>query len=289
MRPPDAGLSLTSGAQSVSAISARRSIGKEMAAHDATPGRRADQVPGAVNDPAPIPNLSGLENLDGAELESMVDSLLEELENSEFYCSIYASKEQPHVEGLLQSLAEGLRALDRNIAVRLASGEAVDDAERARRVLNRLLSSTNRRMHKGFPEMLSYLLGKPSWYCSHRFAHLGFQDVLNKCCLSVQGFVNPLGAGPRSTEGQHRSLLYGSESTTVRPQSIKANGLCVADYIYRSKALEEFPWYFLVSACIPKSSRLPSQSQPPDWKSAQTAGSRPPEGPRSRPSACARG
>ena len=71
------------------------------------------------------------------------------------------------MEGLLQTLAEGLRALDRDIATRRENGEDVDASERARRVLNRLLSSTNRRMHKGYPEMLSYLLCKPSWYCSH--------------------------------------------------------------------------------------------------------------------------
>ena len=33
--------------------------------------------------------------------------LLEDLENSEFYCSVYASKEQPHVEGLQVTLADG--------------------------------------------------------------------------------------------------------------------------------------------------------------------------------------
>ena len=33
----------------------------------------------------------------------------------------------------------------------------------------------NRRMHKGFPEMLSYILRKPSEYCSHTFVHLNHE------------------------------------------------------------------------------------------------------------------
>ncbi len=46
----------------------------------------------------------------------------------------------------------------------------------ARGILHRLMSATNRRMHKGFPEMLSYLLRKPMEYCSHRFSYLIIDD-----------------------------------------------------------------------------------------------------------------
>jgi hypothetical protein len=46
----------------------------------------------------------------------------------------------------------------------------------ARGILHRLMSATNRRMHKGFPEMLSYLLRKPMEYCSHRLSHLIIDD-----------------------------------------------------------------------------------------------------------------
>ena len=48
----------------------------------------------------------------------------------------------------------------------------------AKALLNRLLSATNRRMHKGFPEMLSYLLNKPSEYCSHEFTSLPIEGAL---------------------------------------------------------------------------------------------------------------
>ena len=37
--------------------------------------------------------------LPDAEIDAMTDALLEDLDASEYYCSTYATKEQPHVEG----------------------------------------------------------------------------------------------------------------------------------------------------------------------------------------------
>ena len=84
------------------------------------------------------------------DIDNMIDSLLEDLENSEFYCSTYATKEQPHVEGLLQTLAHGLQGLEKELAEKQLENQVDESQVRARRVLSRLLSSTNRRMHKGF-------------------------------------------------------------------------------------------------------------------------------------------
>ena len=99
----------------------------------------------------------------------------------EFYCSSYASKEQPHIENLLHTLADGVRGLDREIAEHGAKGELMDPLEKkTKRLLHRLMSSTNRRMHNGVLEMLSYLLKEPSLYCSHSFATLPFHPVLQQ-------------------------------------------------------------------------------------------------------------
>ena len=89
-------------------------------------------------------------------VKEMVDTLIAH----EFYCATYASKEQPHIEGLCQTLQDGVRGLERELAERRARGDPeVEPLERGRRLLHRLLSSTNRRMHKGYPEMLSDITG----------------------------------------------------------------------------------------------------------------------------------
>ena len=114
----------------------------------------------------------------------------------EFYCASYASKEQPHIEGLLQSLIDGVRGLDREVADREEQGEPIEALERSKRVLNRLISSTNRRMHKGYPEMLSYLLQKPSYYCSHSFVTLLFHDTLRTSALHLTNLIAGMSESP---------------------------------------------------------------------------------------------
>ena len=179
--------------------------------------------------------------------QDLVDRLLDDLANSEFYCSVYASKEQPHMEGLLVTLAHGIRTLDDEIAAGLADGQAMDQQEKARRVLNRLLSSTNRRMHKGFPEMLSYLLGKPSWYCSHKFATLYINTVFEECILQVLGAVQGVPLAAAHTNSMHTGLDL--RNTAVAGRLAKPKSPSGLDYRFRSAQLDAFPWYFLVASC----------------------------------------
>ena len=112
----------------------------------------------------------------GCELPSHVDAaiagMLEAMGDHELYCAAYAGKDQPHVDGLLMTLADGLRSKEHDIAAATEARENIDGQELAPRILHRLMSSTNRRMHKGFPEMLTYLLRRPMEYCSHTFRHV---------------------------------------------------------------------------------------------------------------------
>ena len=39
-----------------------------------------------------------------------ISAMLESMGDHEFYCATFSSKDQPHVEGLLMSLADGVRA-----------------------------------------------------------------------------------------------------------------------------------------------------------------------------------
>ena len=116
------------------------------------------------------------EEPEGNVFESAVDEMLSTLNDLEFYCAEYSSKEQPHIEGLLQILHNALGRLKQDIARKRGSGIDVSIQEEARLVLHRLVSCTNRRMHKGFPEMVSYLYGFPAHVSSHAFSELYFEN-----------------------------------------------------------------------------------------------------------------
>ena len=84
-----------------------------------------------------------------------VDAMVENMGDHEHYCASYSSKEGPHVEGLVHTLADGLRSLKADVATRAAQGAPCSAMDVSRKTLHRLISSTNRRMHKGFPKMIS--------------------------------------------------------------------------------------------------------------------------------------
>ena len=170
-----------------------------------------------------------LELPEHCDVESLIASTMDTIVDHEFYCTNYATKDEPHIEGLLQTLADGVARLEADAAGRRARGEDVPDAvECARRVLHRLMSSTNRRMHKGFPEMLSYILGKPSAYASHSFVTCSYASVFSQIA------ENPI-AGVVLRSG----TPFGGWKKVPS----------VVDYAYRPESLRRFPFYFLVSAC----------------------------------------
>ena len=177
------------------------------------------------------------------DVQELADRLLEDLINSEFYCSVYASKDAPHIEGLLVTLAHGVRALDEEIARGGTEGHDMTPQEKSRRLLNRLLSSTTRRMHKGYPEMLTYLLQKPSWYCSHQFVTLSTNSLFDHCTYQVARLASHM-----QSEAAHTS----ETSVSDEPHGIDAMGKCavpkhpsIDDYRFRSVQLDAFPLYYL--------------------------------------------
>ena len=166
--------------------------------------------------------------------EAAIQQFVETIVDHEFYCVAYATKDQPHIEGLLHTLADGVRRLDVDIAACRARGEPLEAAVHARRLLHRLLSSTNRRMHKGYPEMLSYLLGKPLSYASHDFVS-----------CSMSSLYSGLKINPRSAP------ILGSVAALSRSDKPRTNNYSatVADYAFRPVSLEGFPFYFFASGC----------------------------------------
>eukprot|EP00959_Pyramimonas_sp_CCMP1952_P175053 3658177-Pyramimonas_sp.AAC.1 len=85
-------------------------------------------------------------------------------------------------------------------------------------------------MHKGFPEMLSYLLQEPTLYSSHEFVTVltpGLNMLISKRLSEV--------ANGAETSGP---------STAARPYSTKLYRmpfLTEYDYLYRPDELEDFP------------------------------------------------
>ena len=208
------------------------------------------------------------DTFDAEVVERMTQQLLEAHDALEFFCGVYAAKDQPHIEGLLQTLTYGLHGLEKDIAARNAQGHDVSSEEKARRVLQRLISSTNRRMHKGFPETMSYLFRRPSWYCSHEFVNLHFDALLLQCCSVLCRAGATSAARIDETARVYEQLVTDVASAGEQKQGSKPKGLTAEDYAFRPRQLENFPWYFLVSACTAES----SSSAPLKWYTYRDAG-----------------
>ena len=78
-------------------------------------------------------------DLNGEQWMKTRAALVEAIGDHEFYCSSYSSKEQPHSDGLLLTLACSLRRKEEEIAQASAQGESVSAQEHARQLLHRLL------------------------------------------------------------------------------------------------------------------------------------------------------
>ena len=84
-------------------------------------------------------------------------------------------------------------------------------------------------MHKGFPELLSYILGKPAAYSSHSFVTCSYWSVLARVLENPRGGVWRL----------HPSMFFADHRKVP----------AVQDYAYRPELLQRFPFNFFVSAC----------------------------------------
>ena len=60
-------------------------------------------------------------------------SMLDAMGDHEYYCASYASKEQPHMEGLLHTLIDGLRRKEAEITEFRAVGQDITPQEMARK------------------------------------------------------------------------------------------------------------------------------------------------------------
>ena len=101
-------------------------------------------------------------------------------------------------------------------------------------------------MHKGFPEMISYLMGKPEYYASHSFVHLFLDAALGKCERAIE------------VDGEMDARFQ----PVLRPGQVLLLG--VLDYKYRPIELESFPLYLFVAACDVRAKWVSSRTL--DWQ-----------------------
>ena len=163
----------------------------------------------------------------------VVNAMLDAMGDHEYYSASYASKEEPHMEGLLHTLVDGLRRKEMEIRELRASGDDFTPQDIARKILHRLIACTNRRMHKGFPEMLTYLLRKPMEYASHDFVHCIVHPFIKQvfrcvhCMVAAKGgwcrwsssfiYVRCHGGGhrPRGRRSEYSSAPHGCQAESV--------------------------------------------------------------------------
>ncbi|CAK0853031.1 unnamed protein product, partial [Prorocentrum cordatum] len=88
--------------------------------------------------------------------------------------------EQPRIVGLLVTFADAIKSKDEEIAGLEAEGKDPGPQEEARQRLHRFTSATNRRIHKGFPEMLTHLLEKPAVHCNLDYVSLNLHGQISR-------------------------------------------------------------------------------------------------------------
>ena len=152
----------------------------------------------------------------------------------EFYCSDYASKEQPHAEGLLQTLHDAKVRHDRYAAQRKIEKRVDEAMDITRRVLHMLVAATNRRMHKGFPTIYAYLLGKPTLYASHEFVKVNFE-------LKYSAFFGALCSFMATTESREDIALVDVEKQVKHYVGHSRPTMTHFDYDWRPVCLGNFP------------------------------------------------
>ncbi|CAK0905228.1 unnamed protein product, partial [Prorocentrum cordatum] len=190
---------------------------------------------------ADLPNESRVAQVKAAMAEAMGDH--------EYSASAYSAKSQPHADGLKMTLAASLERKER--AAQLAAAtDMVDDQEKARKLLHTQVAATNNRMHKGFPEMISYLLGKPIAYSSHTFVPVFFGKLL----AIIRATMSQTARGEPVQTDHSQPRPY---TTKLTPAKLHIGEL---DYVRRPQELEQFPFYFFFASCDAK---LPVGKNPP--------------------------
>ena len=212
--------------------------------------------------------LAGKEVATDEDWEEAKASMLRAVNDAEFYCSEYSSsKEQPHINGLLCSLYRAMQSVQENLAQRKAETgeEHVAVLDHAKTTLRKLVLATYKRMHKGFPEMISYLLGKRTYVSSHTFTPLLFSNRMGALLhkfdkrLVEEAIVD----ADEDPDAEH------ADADTFDCSSSSGSHF-YADYMWRPQILDLCPWYFFQACTSPERKQSPGRTWP--WREEREEG-----------------
>ena len=168
--------------------------------------------------------------------------MLTSMRSTTFYVTSYSSKVQPQLANLWSLLMSGQASLEAEIETR---AEPLPALAHASRVLHRMISACQRRVHKSMPEMLQFLLGFPEAYKSHSFQRLFLADLLPH--------AESLLASPSETRALPTPVLFQPPTADALAPAPAAAAIPIRlvpqhlDYIHRATSLASWPLYFYVA------------------------------------------
>jgi hypothetical protein len=190
-----------------------------------------------------------------ARVDAAVASMAQLLNDASFYSVKFCGKDQEKNDNLFKCLAQAHRSLKDSLVE--CTGNASEDVlYRAKRVVYRMMTACNRRMHKGMPEMVAFLLDDggeyPELFCSHPFRPLFLPMLLAAYEVAV--------ASRRPTALRSSLAEAGLSEPMELVEGDNADGLIECrnsriDYECRPPELSEVPFYYFLSAfaAVPRS------------------------------------
>ena len=197
---------------------------------------------------------------DQAKQRARVDQALSDLasavNDADYYCSDYSTKEQPRLVSLWVTLAGSIKKLKQELSNTSLNEQHKDVVYRAKRSVFRLMTSCQHGMQKGMPEMVSFLLGEKKFYCTHDFRSLYLYPLVGiaRAELSARSSDDAVA----QDAGEDEEVVGGDAAVEsfqlVRVNEEENDKLMFLNqrltYSHRPKALETWPLYFFVAGTM---------------------------------------
>lgn len=176
--------------------------------------------------------------------QESIDQMIDAISTHEYYCAGYLQKGSDPCQGLLHTLHDAKTQCDRALVQEADKiPQAITDATRnAHRLFCRMIFSMNKRHRFGFPSIYAYLVGKPSYYCSHDF-------VLLPLYLHMRTAVSSVTSGSaRTTPLSTEATLPDTSVPRSPPPASTAPTYLPYDYPWRPRTLEAMNFYFFAAS-----------------------------------------
>ena len=189
-----------------------------------------------------------------ARVDQALSDLASAVNDADYYCSDYTTKEQPRLASLWITLAGSIKKLKEELSNTSLNEQYKDVIYRAKRSVFRLMTSCTQGMQKGMPEMVSFLLGEREFYCTHSFCSLYLYPLVGiaRAELSPKPADANLAQG---SDGEEVVVDAPVESfELVRVNEEESDKLTFLNqrlnYSYRPEAMEPWPLHFFVAGTI---------------------------------------